>query len=335
MTHSRLSRVVFAIVLVLATLAPTAAVAAGAETATTTATAGSATTSDDVMNIVRGGPDVAESEARLVYDYLASHDVSTEFTEAERQRIYRWLLKRQTQTNAHVPSRFVTQVGETMSPTVVETIRGDVLPESSQSSGDTATATPTSGTSSSSSSDASTATTETANGSDAPVAIVDENLHVVSYSYNSSAEMFHVTFQNVDDREDSKVTVTEVVDRDEKGTSKFGIVQDEIEAGERKTIHVSASRVDGSAGVMVTSVKSVEKGEGTLIQESDDENIQLIKGGASGAHVRSAATFTFGGAVLFIVLGAWQFVAARNRDVQDADLDPGLTLLGQFRRLRR
>lgn len=320
MTRTRLSRVVLAVLLIVSGLAPATAIAAGQETTSTAAPSSTQTTSQDVMNIVRGGPDVPESEARLVYDWLSTSDVAAELSETERQRVYRWLLRRQTQTDAHVPSRFVTQVGETMRPTVVETIREDVLPES------TATPTPTPSPESSTNESASEEKAKD------PVAIVDPNLQVVGFRYNASNEMFSIRFRNIDDRNDSTVTVTEVIDRDTKGSSKFGIVQTTIDAGETRWVHVSAGRVDGSAGVMITTIASVAAGEGTLIQESDDEkSAQLIKGGATGADVRAAGLSTGAATCLFILLGAWQFVAWKNGDVKPADMTPKLTIFGRFR----
>lgn len=160
---------------------------------------------------------------------------------------------------------------------------------------------------------------------------VDEDLYVESYRYNATSQTFYVTLVNDGDRDSNGVTLTESISREDAGERKFGIAVVDVDAGETVTTSLSAQRVDGAAAVMILSEKAIESGEGTYLQESRQTDNRLIKGGAEGSHVRAGGLFGFSGTLIFVVLGAWQYVASKNNDVVDAELEPETTLLGRFK----
>lgn len=166
------------------------------------------------------------------------------------------------------------------------------------------------------------------------VAQVDDSVVVTSYRYNASSETFYVTLENRGGSA-TDVTITEIINRDEAGDRRFGVEVVSVDGGETVEAAVSASRVDGAAGVMVLTSEAVETGSGVYLQESSQTDNRLIKGDPDGSHVRSAAASTGLGTAVLMFLGAWQYVATRNRDVQEPNLDPSITLLGRFRRWRR
>ncbi|WP_336331133.1 hypothetical protein [Haloarcula sp. CGMCC 1.2071] len=150
------------------------------------------------------------------------------------------------------------------------------------------------------------------------VARVDSRLRVTSYSYNSTAEVMTVSLRNTGDRR-SEVTITEVVSTDTKGSSTFGIQRADIRRGGEVEVEVSASRVEGRAGVMVTTAESVEDGKGSLLVERRDRSI--FNGGADWSDVRSGVLSAIIGSLLVTVLGVWYYVAQRHEEVAEVDLD--------------
>lgn len=178
--------------------------------------------------------------------------------------------------------------------------------------------------------------TTTANGSaeNSVVAQVDSTVVVTSYRYNASSETFFVTLRN-DGDDDKSVTITEIINRDSKGSRKFGISVVEVEPDETVTAEVSASRVDGAAGVMVLTTEAIETGAGVYLQESKQTDHRLIRGEASGAHVRAGIAFSGVGTIVLVLLGAWQYVATANSEEVEPTLDPHITLFGRIWRWRR
>lgn len=160
---------------------------------------------------------------------------------------------------------------------------------------------------------------------------IDEDVAVVSYRYNATSETFYVTLEN-DGEDDSTVTITESISREDAGERRFGIEVVDVEVGETVEVGVSAKRVEGAAAVMILTEKAIESGSGVYLQESKKTDTRLIKGDPTGGQVRSAALFSGFGVVLLTTLGSWQYVATKNSGSQEAALEPKTTLLGNFRR---
>lgn len=160
---------------------------------------------------------------------------------------------------------------------------------------------------------------------------VDEDVYVEEFWYNASAQEFHLVLVNDGDR-DSTVTITESISRKDAGERRFGIEVVDVDVGATVSTSVSAKRVKGAAAVMVLTEKAIDSGTGLYLQESDTTDTRLIKGGAEGSHVRAGGLGGVGAAVTITVLGAWQYVASRNDDVVDAELEPDTTFLGRFKK---
>lgn len=160
---------------------------------------------------------------------------------------------------------------------------------------------------------------------------VDEDVYVEEFWYNASAQEFHLVLVN-DGERDSTVTITESISRKDAGERRFGIEVVDVDVGATVSTSVSAKRVKGAAAVMVLTEKAIDSGTGLYLQESDTTDTRLIKGGADGAHVRAGGLGGVGAAVTITVLGAWQYVASRNDDVVDAELEPDTTFFGRFKK---
>jgi len=162
------------------------------------------------------------------------------------------------------------------------------------------------------------------------VAQVDDRLRVTDYSYSEESELFSVTLENTADRYGSTVTVTEAIEAEGSGAGTFGIERVDLSPGETITVEVSVS-ADGLRGVMITSERSIENGQGTYLSAESDGGGELIKGGATGADVRSSGVFALIGSCLFALFGAWLYVSVRNEEVREVSTTPERTLLGRFR----
>lgn len=162
--------------------------------------------------------------------------------------------------------------------------------------------------------------TETATGTEAEedskiVAQVDSKVRVTDYWYNATAESFSVRFENTGDV-GSEITVTEAIGRGQ-GSRSFGIERIQLYPGESAVVTVSARRVEGSAGVMITTEESVSNGEGTYLEE---ESGMDLFGSATWADVRAGVLFAVAVMVALIVIGAWYLVSQRHEDVQEVDI---------------
>lgn len=148
------------------------------------------------------------------------------------------------------------------------------------------------------------------------VAEVDSQIRVTDYGYNASAGVFSVRFENVGSSY-SEVTVTEAISRG-SGSRSFGIEQVRIQAGETVTVEVSARRVEGAAGVMITTQESIDNGEGTYLEEQTGG---AWFGSASWPKVQMSALSAGGSIVVAAIIAAWYVVANRFEDVEEVDLD--------------
>jgi hypothetical protein len=166
------------------------------------------------------------------------------------------------------------------------------------------------------------------------VAQIDDNIVVTNYRYNASTETFYVTLQNRGDK-DVSVTISETIDREKAGSQTVGIEVVEVGGGETVEASVDAQRVDGAAGVLILTDAAVENGNVEYLQESQETYHRLIKGDPNGGHVRSAAGFTGFGTLLWVLLGAWQYVATANSEEVEPSLNPNITLFGRIWRWRR
>lgn len=146
---------------------------------------------------------------------------------------------------------------------------------------------------------------------------VDSRLRVLDFEYNATAETFVVRFENVGERRASTVTVTEAIGRG-GGSKTFGIERFKVRPGETVSVSVSARRVEGAAGVMITTEESIDNGEGTYLEEDRSTN---WFGEATWSDVRAGILFTAVPLTGSVVVGAWHYLARRDEDVVDASLE--------------
>lgn len=160
------------------------------------------------------------------------------------------------------------------------------------------------------------------------VAEVDEDIRVTDYGYDEGNSTFWVAFEHVGDRS-SRVTITEAISDDQAGAGTFGIEQVRLQEGEQAVVHVSVNPRASTKGVMITTSKSIAKGQGTYLQI--DESMSLFDFSASWWTARIVWLFGVTATVSAFLVGAWALVASRREDVADADLDPEDSAWGGLR----
>lgn len=181
----------------------------------------------------------------------------------------------------------------------------------------------------------STSTPTSSSGSDREVvADVDSRISILSYSYDRGNETMSIELQNRGESS-ADVTITEIVTPENAKGSKtsmtFGIQIVEVGAGETVTARVDVRDRGDAAGVTVTTSESVETGSGEALIVDLDSSTSILKGPATPGQVRAGALSGGLGTLVLVVLGAWQYVAIRNEDVQEAKLEPKLSVFGRFR----
>lgn len=149
------------------------------------------------------------------------------------------------------------------------------------------------------------------------VAQVDDDVRVLSYSYDGETATFAVELENTGGRS-THVTLTEIVDPDSDGSGGFGVQQPRLRPGETVVVEVDADRRRGTAGVMLTTPASLDRGSGVYL--ADTTSISIFEGGATWADVRAAVLATLGAALAIVVLGAWDVVARKSRDVKEVSV---------------
>jgi hypothetical protein len=108
----------------------------------------------------------------------------------------------------------------------------------------------------------------------------------------------------------SQVTISEVISsRTAQGSGSFGVEQVSLEPGEEIAVSVSAQRVDGTAAVMIVSQRSLRRGSGTFVSDSD--SVSLFTGPATWGYVRLSSIAAATGAVIVVLLGSWHIIADR------------------------
>lgn len=167
--------------------------------------------------------------------------------------------------------------------------------------------------------DAQNATdTENASADDTEVVRkVDEDVRVLSYSYDAESETFRVELENTGDRT-ARVTLTEVLTPQRaEGDGTFGITVIDVGAGETVTAKVNVKR-EGLDAVMILTDASVENGQGTFL--SVEEGGSIFKGSATWNDVRAGAFAALLFLGLIVIIGAWHHVATKNTDVEDVEV---------------
>lgn len=148
---------------------------------------------------------------------------------------------------------------------------------------------------------------------------VDEDVRVLNYSYSDADETFFVTLENTGPST-TLVTITETVSADQDGAGSFGVRRVRISGDEKVSVSLDAVRNRGSVGVMITTEKSLERGEGTYLQDSNELDIGLFEGASSWMDVRAAVVGTIVAAIVVLVVGAWYIVRQRDLDIQEVNL---------------
>jgi hypothetical protein len=143
------------------------------------------------------------------------------------------------------------------------------------------------------------------------VAEVDDQLRVLGYSYDDDDETMTVVLEAREGGSTrSQVTISEVISsRTAQGSGSFGVEQVSLEPGEEIAVSVSAQRVDGTAAVMIVSQRSLRRGQGTFVSDSD--SVSLFTGPATWGYVRLSSIAAAAGAVIVVLLGSWHIIADR------------------------
>lgn len=150
------------------------------------------------------------------------------------------------------------------------------------------------------------------------VSEVDEQVRVSSYTYNEEAAEFSITFDHIGETS-STLTITEVIDQRAAGSGSFGVEVVTIQPGETAEVTVSAEKVRGTAGVMIVSERSLERGEGTYLQEGGWGPI--LGGDATWTDVRAGIVFATLVSILAFIVAAWYVVAERHERISEVDLN--------------
>lgn len=163
---------------------------------------------------------------------------------------------------------------------------------------------------------------------------VDNVLVIESYEFNESASVFSITFRNTADESaaskwSSSVTVTEAITREGAESGRFAIETLTVKPGSTVTLEIELL-TRSPLGVLVTTQRSVDAGHGTYLP-TPPPDYSILDGPAAWADVRAGSLFGILGALAFLALAAWQYVAWTNTDVKTADLEPRTTFFGRFR----
>lgn len=163
---------------------------------------------------------------------------------------------------------------------------------------------------------------------------VDNDVAVLSYSYDADKETMTVRLQN-DGTDRAEVTLTEIVNANDMSGDKsaltFGIEMLTMRPHSTVSVEVDVADRGRMAGVTVVTRTSAEAGSGKALTVDLNSGIRLIRGEASGGDVRSGVFFGGFGALMLAGAAAWQRKATRNADVKDARLKPKLNVWGVFR----
>lgn len=149
------------------------------------------------------------------------------------------------------------------------------------------------------------------------IAQVDEHVRVLEFAYSDDEGVFSIALENTGD-EVSRVTITEAIGPERAGAGSFTIETYRVSAGERIVAQVDAERSSGSAGVMITTQRSLAAGQGTFLQ--DREELTLFDGEATWGDVRAAVVFGMPSGALFALLGAWAYVSRKHKTVNLVDI---------------
>ena len=148
---------------------------------------------------------------------------------------------------------------------------------------------------------------------------VDEDIRVESYRYDEDRETFLITLSSVGERP-SAVTITEVIDpRSGGGTGTFGVEQVTVQPGETVEVEVSSRLTSGSAGVMIVTQKSIDRGQGTDLWY--DKGSPIIEGGATWTDVRVGMSVGIVVTTIAFLIAAWYVIRhSRRADLEEVTI---------------
>lgn len=172
---------------------------------------------------------------------------------------------------------------------------------------------------------------ETAESDDGPTEIeaqVDSRLVVQSYHYNAQNATFYVTLHNRGEQI-SEPTITERVEPGTGSTTKrFAIERPRLRPGETVEISLDVNPDGSTEGVLIVTPESVDQGKGTYLEQRTGWS--LFSGTGSWSDVRAGVIATLATSLLVVLIGAWQYVATKNEDVEEANVDSSKpTLFGR------
>lgn len=162
---------------------------------------------------------------------------------------------------------------------------------------------------------------------------VDEDIRVTDYGFEegNGTGTFWVDLEHVGDTDDrSLVTITEVISADAGSSGTFGIEQVRVRPDETLRVEIDVSPDGNQHGVMITTSKSINNGEGSFLQVVEDRR-GIFSGAATWMIVRVAGGGALLGSIGGVLMGAWVLVANKQEDETEADLEPDTTFWGRFK----
>lgn len=144
------------------------------------------------------------------------------------------------------------------------------------------------------------------------LAQIDEDVRVTEARYDPVNETFFVTVVNKGDRR-ANLRMTEMIDVSQEREEPIGIRKLSLRGGEEVVVQIDAIMSSGSAGIMVYTDRSVDKGSAEPIQYHQGFN--LVDGPASWTDVTVGVVTALGFALLGLLYGIWEIVARKNKDV--------------------
>lgn len=149
-------------------------------------------------------------------------------------------------------------------------------------------------------------------GPESVLAQIDEDVRVTSARYDATNETFFVTVVNKGDRR-ARLRMTEMVDVTQDRQEPIGIRKLSMRGGEEVVVEIDARMTSGSAGIMVYTEQSVEQGRAEPIQYHSGWS--LVDGPATWSDVTVGVAVALAMGVVGLLLGVWEIVARKNRDV--------------------
>jgi len=139
---------------------------------------------------------------------------------------------------------------------------------------------------------------------------VDEDIRVLSWSFDEETETFEITLEN-DGSDRTRVSIMEIIDLDDGSDGPLGMREVTMRPGEEAVVEVGATLDSRSAGVIVMTEDSIESGQVTPIIYGSGVG-SLFDGPSTWGLVQISGISGALGTFLFAVGFAWHRRAERT-----------------------